>query len=207
MMQNMSYSSFTNLEIKEKFGVEQAYQDGLFSHISPREVSDLLNQNLVEGVPFALLQGSEKARSEFIIAPILMELRRQAKNQISIFSGVEFTVAVEQGLSGFCDFLISHSPFQSDVETPVMVAVEAKQDDFRKGITQCVAEMIAARIFNERRNQDIKEIYGTVTTGDVWRFIVLRGNQALIETESFDVRENLRQILGILLAMSLDEIK
>ena len=103
--------------------------------------------------------------------------------------------------------MISRSPFQSDVEAPVMVAVEAKQDDFRKGITQCIAEMIAARIFNERRKQDIKEIYGTVTTGDVWRFIVLRGNQALIETESFDVRENLREIIGILLAMSLNKIK
>ena len=202
----MSYSSFTNLEIKEKFGVEQAYLDGLFADVPPCEVSDLLKQNLEEGVPFALLQGSEKARSEFIIAPIFMELRRQAKNQISIFSGVEFTVEIDQGLSGFCDFLISRSPFQSDVEAPVMVAVEAKQDDFRKGMTQCIAEMIAVRIFNNRRNQDIKEIYGTVTTGDVWRFVVLRGNQALIETESFDVRENLQDIVGILLAMSLNKI-
>jgi len=203
----MSYSSFTNLEIKEKFGVEQAYLDGLFADVPPCEVSDLLKQNLEEGVPFALLQGSEKARSEFIIAPIFMELRRQAKNQISIFSGVEFTVEVEQGLNGFCDFLISRSSFQSDVEAPVMVAVEAKQDDFRKGMTQCIAEMIAARIFNNRRNQNIEEIYGTVTTGDVWRFVVLRGNQALIGTESFDVRENLQDIVGILLAMSLNNIK
>jgi hypothetical protein len=203
----MSYSSFTNLEIKEKFGVEQVYRDGLFADVPPCEVSDLLTQNLEEGVPFALLQGSEKARSEFIIAPIFMELRRQAKNQISIFSGVEFTVEIEQGLNGFCDFLISRSSFQSDVEAPVMVAVEAKQDDFRKGMTQCIAEMIAARLFNERRKKDIKEVYGTVTTGDVWRFVVLRGNQAIIETESFDVRENLNEIVGILLAMATNKIE
>jgi hypothetical protein len=203
----MSYLSFTNLEIKEKFGVEQVYRDGLFADVPPCEVSDLLMQNLEEGVPFALLQGSEKARSEFIIAPIFMELRRQAKNQISIFSGVEFTVEIEQGLNGFCDFLISRSSFQSDVEAPVMVAVEAKQDDFRKGMTQCIAEMIAARLFNERRKQDIKEVYGTVTTGDVWRFVVLRGTQAIIETESFDVRENLNQIVGILLAMGMNKIE
>ncbi|MGH9840839.1 MAG: hypothetical protein ACREEM_18845, partial [Blastocatellia bacterium] len=126
--------------------------------------------------------------------------------QISIFSGMDFTVAPEQGLNGICDFVISRTPYQADIEAPVVVAVEAKQDDFRKGTTQCIAEMIAARIFNERQGQAVGEIYGCVTTGDVWRFLVLRGQQALVETTTYDIREDLDRILGILLAMSLGQI-
>lgn len=202
----MAYSAFTNLELKKQFGVEQAFYNNLFTAIPPHAASERLLQNLTEGVPFALIQGSEKARSEFIIAPVMLELKRQAREQISIFSGMDFTVAPEQGLNGVCDFLISRSPYQADIEAPVVVTVEAKQDDFRKGTTQCIAEMIAARLFNEQQGRPINEIYGCVTTGDVWRFLVLRGQQAMVETTAYDIREDLERILGILLAMSLNQI-
>jgi hypothetical protein len=42
--------------------------------------------------------------------------------------------------------------------------------------------------------------------GDVWRFLVLRGQQALAETTTYDIREDLDRIMGILWAMSLDQI-
>ena len=202
----MAYSAFTNLEIKNKFGVVQAFQSDLFAGVAPQAASEHLLQTLSSGISFALIQGSEKARSEFIIAPVMIELWRLASDSISIFSGMDFTVAPEQGLNGVCDFVISRSTFRSDIEAPVVVAVEAKQEDFRKGITQCMAEMIAARLFNERQNKPLGEIYGCVTTGDVWRFLVLREQQALIENTTFDIREDLDRILGILLAMSTDQI-
>lgn len=201
----MAYSTFTNLEIKAKFGVEQVFLDELFTSVPPQPASELLRQCLVEGVPFALIQGSEKARSEFIIAPVMFELHRQLRERISIFSGMDFTVAPEQGLNGICDFVISRSPYQADIEAPVVVAVEAKQDDFRKGTTQCVAEMIAARLFNERQERALPEIYGCVTIGNVWQFMILRENKALIETKTFDIREELENILGILRYMALGE--
>jgi hypothetical protein len=56
--------------------------------------------------------GSEKARSEFIIAPFLVELKDLVKDEISIFSGKEFNVDKELGLNGVCDFLISKSSDQ-----------------------------------------------------------------------------------------------
>lgn len=201
----MAYSTFTNLEIKARFGVEQVFLDELFTGVPPQPASELLRQNLAEGVPFALIQGSEKARSEFIIAPVMLELHRQFRERISIFSGMDFTVAPEQGLNGICDFVISRSPYQADIEVPVVVAVEAKQDDFRKGTTQCVAEMIAARLFNERQGRALAEIYGCVTIGNVWQFMILRENKALIETKTFDIREELENILGILRYMALGE--
>ena len=118
----------------------------------------------------ALAQELEKARSEFIIAPILAELYDQAQNELSLFSGWELNVDFELGLVGRCDFLISRSSNQTYLESPIVVAVTAKQDDFRQGINQCIAEMIAARIFNERDGTGIEKIFGCVTTGDVWRF-------------------------------------
>lgn len=202
----MSYSHFTNLEIKKSFGVSQEFTDELFSRLPEKKASQLLRDFLKQYLAFALGQGTEKARSEYIIAPIFGELRTLSDNKISVFSGIEFNVDRKQKLTGFCDFLVSRSPYQTALEAPVVVAVEAKRQDFEKGTNQCLAEMIAARIFNEREGHPVKKVYGCVTTGDVWRFLVLEGNRALIETASFDVREDLERILGILSAMASGEL-
>lgn len=202
----MSYSHFTNLEIKQKFGVGQEFVENLFSHYSTKKPSRLLTEFLDQYVAFALGQGTEKARSEYIIAPIFGEIRGLSNNQVSIFSGVEFNVDRKLKLTGFCDFLVSRSPYQTALEAPVVVAVEAKRQDIEKGINQCLAEMIAARMFNQQQGNEMNTIYGCVTTGDVWRFLVLEDNLAKIETVSFDVREDLERILGILYGMALGEI-
>ncbi len=203
----MSYSKFTNLEIKDKFGVEQVYRKGLFAKIPPRPAGKLLEMTLAQNLTFAMAQGTEKARSEFIIAPVFAELRQQADEQISVFSGIEFNVDKKLGLSGFCDFLVSRSPYQSALEVPVVVAIEAKREDFELGINQCLAEMIAARIYNEKRGKPIERIYGCVTIGNVWQFLALQGKLAEIDSTSLDIGEDLERILGILWAMTFDEIK
>ena len=90
-----------------------------------------------------------------IIAPVLLELRKQFKHQISLFSGVEFTVDSERGLNGICDFVISKNPEQLSIRTPVVIVVEAKNENLKAGFGQCIAEAIAAQIFNERENNQI----------------------------------------------------
>ncbi len=202
----MAYSKFTNAELKEKFGIRIGYQLDIFSKVKSRQPSKLLLAILEQNLNLALLQGTEKARSELIIAPIFVELRNQAKEKISFFSGIEFNVDKKLGLWGRADFLVSRSDYQTVLESPVIVAVEAKEQDFDGGITQCVAEMQAAKIFNERHGNPTDVIYGCVTTGDVWRFLVMKNEDVLTETSSFDVHENLDRILGILYAMSLGEI-
>ena len=197
----MAYSNFTSRELKENFGIIQEMKSDVFTNVAPRKVSDLLKDSLKRHTKMALTQGLEKARSEFIIAPILAELYDQANNELSLFSGWELNVDAELGLIGRCDFLISRSNNQSYLESPIVVAVEAKQDDFRQGINQCIAEMIAARIFNERDGTGIEKIFGCVTTGDVWRFLFLDGKSAIIEEKVFELSE-VEQIIGILWEMS-----
>lgn len=203
----MSYSAITNLELKENFGIDWHYRYGVFKHIISRPASEWLSMTLAQTVSFALTFGSEKARSEYIIAPIFFELRQQAEARISVFSGVEFNVDRKRKLAGFCDFLVSRTPSQNILQAPVVVAVAAKRQDFDKGIIQCLAEMVAAHIFNERRGNPIAETYGCVTTGDVWRFLVLRGTQAEIETRPFSVPDDLEEILGLLWAMTFGEVE
>ena len=57
--------------------------------------------------------------------PILVELRRRSLGRVGLFSGVEFSVAPDQGLNGICDYLISQAPEQLFIRAPVLAIVEA----------------------------------------------------------------------------------
>ena len=159
--------------------------------------SQFLLEALEEYLPLAVAIGSEKARSELIVAPILVAIKKHLNQQISLFSGIEFNVDTEQGLNGFCDFLISNSTQQFFIESPVIALVEAKNDNLKSGLAQCIAEMVAAQLFNQQKNNQISCIYGIVTTGSNWKFLKLKENQVDIEgTEHFI--GNLEYLLGVL---------
>ena len=192
-------------ELQDFFGVRQAAKSDLFISIAARPIGDNLRQVIAENMDMALPSGTEKARSEFIIAPILAELRRLADKRISIFSGTEFNVDAAHGLNGRCDFLISRTPYQFLPESPIVVAVEAKQDDFTNGAVHCIAEMIAARIFNQQEGNPTERVYGVITNGELWRFIQLVENTAEIDLDFYELNE-LEKIMGILWAMTFDEI-
>jgi hypothetical protein len=169
----MSYSEFTLNDIHEKFGLLIEEQADMFSEVKQTEVSTLLRQILDENVPLALAIATEKARSEMIIAPVLIEVRKLFDRRISLFSGIEFNVDKERGLNGVCDYIISLSKEQLYLRSPVLSIVEAKNEDMKSGMAQCAAEMIAAQIFNEKRASKIGSVYGVVTTGSAWRFMKL----------------------------------
>jgi len=102
-----------------------------------------------------------------LIAPILTEVRRQVNYQISLFSGTDFNVDLEKGLIGYCDFLLSASKEQFFISAPVITIVEAKNENIIGGLGQCVAEMVAAQIFNQRQGIDIpvgRQLF-TITSG------------------------------------------
>lgn len=193
----MSYSDFTLEELKIKFNLTIQEQVELFQAIEPVNPSPLLRDILEENIPLALGVDTEKARSELIVAPILVDLRKSFQRQISIFSGSDFTVDKSRGLNGRCDFLISHSPELLSINAPVVTIVEAKNDNIKSGLPQCIAEMVAAQIFNSRRDRDIFCIYGSVTTGSIWKFLRLGESHVYIERGEHYL-ENLESLLGIL---------
>ncbi|MBS3030435.1 MAG: hypothetical protein HCA25_26305 [Dolichospermum sp. DET50] len=193
----MSYSDFTLETVKKNLHLNISSRDNIFSEVAPLPVSEYLQETLAYNVPFALASNTEKSRSEMIIAPILLELTKKLTNQISLFSGVEFNIEPSQGLNGNCDFLISRSPEFLLINAPVIIIVEAKKENIKGGLGQCIAEMYAARLFNEREGNEITEIYGVVTTGEIWKFLKLSGELVQIDLAEYFLND-VNKILGIL---------
>ncbi|OUL28715.1 hypothetical protein BV372_24555 [Nostoc sp. T09] len=193
----MAYSDFKLAEIIDNFGLIIHESSGMFSSVQEQECSDLLSTLLKENVDLAVAISSEKARSEMIISPILLEIRRKFNYEISLFSGVDFTVDSQRGLNGFCDFILSLSSEQLLVRSPVVVLVESKNENLRFGLAQCIAEMVAAQLFNEKNQNQIKAIYGAVTIGTIWQFLKLEGNIISIDLSEYYIKD-IKKILGIL---------
>jgi hypothetical protein len=181
----MPYSNFTIEEVRDKFSLQISFEP-FFSDLEPIVPSDCLKQVLIRSKPFQAM-GSEKARSEFIIAPILLELRELRNNLVSVFSGEEFTVDRELGLSGICDFLISQTGNELIIDAPVIALVEAKKGVLKDGWGQCIAEMVAARKFNEHRGKSIKYIYGVVTSGSLWHFFQMEGDIVFLDPNEYSL--------------------
>jgi hypothetical protein len=193
----MPYSEFTLSKFKKNFNIRLDETANLFADIQPLEASEKLTASLEESAELALAINTEKARSEMIITPILLELRRRANYQISLFSGSDFTVDISRGLNGYCDFIISRSKEQLTINIPVIIIVEAKNENIKDGLGQCAAAMLAAQIFNQEEGNEITNIYGAVTTGDIWKFMKLVGSDLFIDLDNYYIKE-ISKILGIL---------
>ncbi len=196
----MAYNEFTLPQLQEKFGIEVKNERDLFGGAAPHDASPLLSQYLAKAVPVAVNIGTEKARSEMMITPILLEVLDILHNKVSLFSGVDFSVDVARGLRGVCDYLFSQSPQQTFVTAPVVAIVEAKNDNIKSGLAQCMAEMVAAQAFNQERASPIQTVYGVVTNGSIWKFMRLTETTVSLDDREYYFSE-LEKILGVLLSM------
>lgn len=179
----MAYSDFTSLSKVRALGID-IVEAKFLPEIAEVAPSPYLQEALRLGLPLVLARGSEKARSELVIAPVLLEVSRHLSHQVSLFSGEDFTVDPARGLNGMCDFLISRSPQQLEIEQPVIVIVEAKKVDLNSGLGQCLAEMVAAQTFNQ---SETGPIYGCVTTGTGWKFLKLEGSRASVDVAEYGI--------------------
>lgn len=162
---------------------------------TPIEPSDYLKITLERNLRRKLR--SEKAKSEFLISPILAELEEQNLQKFAFYSGYKFNVEPKQGLNGFCDFVLSLEPTAFRIEAPVFCIVESKNENLESGIPQCVAELYAAQIFNERASNIRPVLYGAVTFGHEWKFIRFKNKVADVDTSIFYLNQ-VNHILGIM---------
>ena len=193
----MSYREFTWLKAKQDFNLKTVEGERFLPEVPTVQPSTLLQETLKRGVPWAIAVGNEKARSEAIINPILLEVKQILEGKISVFSGEEFNIEPEVGLNGICDFLVSQSPEQIVVEAPVLGVVEAKKEDLKRGMGQCLAEMVAAQRFNRANQQAIPTIYGSVSMGTAWRFLKLEESTVTVDLTDYPVPP-VEQVLSIL---------
>lgn len=203
----MAYSKFTLKMVKEQFGIRVIEDTRLFDteHIRRPSISEYLKITLAEFAPLALSINTEKSRSEWIIAPVLAELRKYYHNQISLFSGSTFTVDEALGLDGQCDYILSASPEQLYIAAPIFTVVEAKKEDIIGGVGQCLSTMYAAHLFNQREQHPVPEVYGTITTGTTWRFLKLHETTAYLDRDEYYVND-IELLMGILRTIVSTEI-
>lgn len=191
-----SYSKFTFEDLRN-LGVEVVIGDLFVEDTMPRiEASEWLKAALAYADKVSL--DTEKARSEFLIAPVLRELQQKNPDDFAVYSGFNFDVDKKLGLQGFCDYLLAKLPLKIVPDTPIIAVVEAKLNaSLSAAVPQCAAEMYATRIWNEKRGEKLQTIYGCVTTGDNWMFLRYKeGNLIEVDKNPYSLKE-LSLLLGI----------
>lgn len=101
----MAYSNFILKDLKEKFGISNKVKT-LFDKITPLEISKDLEEALK--VAKMLPMRTEKARSELIVVPILIDLMTRNERFFTFYSGEVLNVDEEKGLIGACDFILPY---------------------------------------------------------------------------------------------------
>ncbi|MBW4443244.1 MAG: hypothetical protein KME10_18785 [Plectolyngbya sp. WJT66-NPBG17] len=201
----MSYSDFTSIDKLAPLGITTLKSVDSLIQAPAIAPSAFLQEALHRFAPISSAINTEKARSEYLIAPILSEIVT-LHPEISLFSGTNFDVNSELGLNGYCDFILTANPDRLSIKSPIAVVIEAKNENINAGIAQCVATMYAAHLVNQADPKlRSRSVYGSVTTGQIWRFLALQADG----TVEIDLNDRyltpIDQLLGVLTAISIGQ--
>jgi hypothetical protein len=189
----MGYSAYKKIKtVVKKFKIGLTMVDLFPPNLPPTEPSPWLAQTLKKATVMVLT--NEKAKSERVISPILVEIAEQYGDKIALFSGENLEVIPSEDLSGECDFFFALHPPQPFMDAPIISLVEAKDEDMGQGLAQCAAQMYGAKLYNEAEGKSVAVIYGCATTGVEWHFLRLENNIFYIDNNTYS---DLRLVLSI----------
>ena len=191
----MAYSDFT-LELAARILGVTIRPVELFPILSPTITPNWLLETLQrggQGIHLSLI--SEKSRSEFVVAPVLLAGRELSGERFAIYSGQRLDVDPSRGLVGECDFILTDSEPVLPLQAPIAIVVEAKKNDIESGLGQCVAQLVAANQFNQASGRPEGPVYGCVTTGEAWQFLRLSGVDVFLDRQRYYI-DQLEKILG-----------
>jgi hypothetical protein len=153
--------------------------------IDPNPLRVELQENLTLVDP-----ASEIARREALIFPILKTVCRFIQAPLKI----EYPVRVSPWLRGSFDYFIP---------TPQsLLVIEAKNADLARGFTQLAVELIA---LDQWIDSPVPLLYGTVTTGDTWKFGLLQRQEKQIQKDinTYAIPSDLDRILSVLFGITM----
>ncbi len=179
----MAYADFTLDTVEPALGLTIRPGE-LFSGVGPQPVPAWLDETLELGHRSAALV-SEKARSEFLVVPVLLAARRAFAGELTIFSGQRLDVDPSRGLVGECDFILAMTSTVPRLKAPLATILEAKKGDIEAGLGQCIAQSAGARQFNERGGHADWPVFGCVTTGGEWQFFRLDAADVILDTKRY----------------------
>jgi len=191
----MVYNDFTLSDLQRQFKINNRVVNLFDKKAVPSiKPSEMLTEQLYEAAQLPIK--SEKARSEMIVAPILMELRKINNRFFTIYSGDSLVANKEQGLVGECDFILAKETGSFSINIPIITIVEAKRQDIELGINQCSAQLYGAYLLNQQLGMPISKVYGCVTTADNWKFLQLEKNLIKIDRTTY-YKSEINKILGV----------
>ncbi|WP_199321874.1 hypothetical protein [Leptolyngbya sp. FACHB-321] len=138
-------------------------------------------QSYLEETLLLAATGSEKVRSEGLIYPLLVEVRRYLKRQSGCILRRRLHGRRNTRLEWTGGLLAWSFPPVSTLEVPATVIVEAKKADLATGLGQCVAEIVAAQLFNQLNGKAIPVVYGVVSNDTQWRFLNLQDRTVTLD--------------------------
>ena len=194
--EDMAFRDFRFPQVQKDLGLT-VHDADLFASTPAYSMAPELAAFIQYAVALAAANGTEKAKSEFVIAPVLVELRRALHDCFHLFSGLEWEVDRDRGLNGYCDFLLTKGESQYILGAPFVAVVEGKNDLVRPGLGQCIAAMYAAQVANQQAKTAIASVHGVVSTGSAWKFLRLQGTVVTIDIPEYYI-DNLPKIMGIL---------
>ncbi|OBQ37548.1 MAG: hypothetical protein AN487_09950 [Anabaena sp. CRKS33] len=149
-------------------------------------LTDLKNR-IEESLPYISLT-SETARREFLIAPVIMELIHYTHAKVR----VEYGLNINHQLKGVVDYYI-----KADNQ---LLVIEAKNADLERGIVQLAVELIA---FDNWSPIDHPILYGAVSIGNIWQFVILHRESKEItqDLNLYRVPNDLETLMKILVAL------
>lgn len=149
-------------------------------------LTDLKNR-IEESLPYISLT-SETARREFLIAPVIMELIHYTHAKVR----VEYGLNINNQLKGVVDYYIK-------ADNQLLVS-KAKNADLERGIVQLAVELIA---FDNWSIIDHPILYGAVSIGNIWQFVILHreSKQITQDLNLYRVPNDLETLMKILVAL------
>jgi hypothetical protein len=192
----MAYRYFKWKTLKSEFGIDRKRKN-LFesTQITLRPPSQLLVDILKRNA--LIPSATEKAMSENTIYNVLAEVKINNQEQIGLLSGEILNADIKRRLNGEVDFLFMNVPTEPALNAPIISITESKfKEPFDSSWEQATAQMMGARVFNEKEGEPIDTIYGAVTDGNSWRFLLLEGQTIWIDLDLYSTN-NLPLLLGV----------
>ncbi len=189
----MAYSDFTLADLEEKHGLKTNVKS-LFSAIAPIKPSEFLLQQLALAEHFPLR--NEKMKSEYLIVPVLSYVKICNEEFAQLFSGENLSADKKLKLNGEVDYIWVGKANALELQKPIISLCEAKKGAIEDSLAQCAAQMYGARVYNQKKKNNIFDIYGCVSTGTDWQFMKLEGQTIWKDTKTYTL-SNLPELLGV----------
>jgi hypothetical protein len=189
--QSYTFSQFFDLKIEPQelakyFGYTLSQKNlGLPQYQGELDTINQTKNQIQEILPNISLD-SDRARGEFLISPVVLDLVLYTKSEVRI----EYQIQVTEQLQGYLSYLLENKSY--------MIFTKAKNQDLVNGMTQLCAELIALDQWEKTGDQET--LLGAVTTGNIWQFAILNRSEKHITQglEIYRVPEDLEQLMGIL---------